>query len=131
MSKEKTNHTILLTEDNIINQLGIKNLLENFGYRVVTANNGQEAVEIYGSDTSIDLILMDIEMPILDGFEATRMIRDIEKQKGRDNTVPIITLSGSNMKEKCIAAGFDSYLSKPVETVELRKTLDEYLKISA
>ena len=80
----KTNYTILVAEDNFLNQQVTKKMLEKSGYNVILSNDGKEAISIYRSDPSIDLILMDIEMPVLNGHEATKVIRNIETQEQKD-----------------------------------------------
>ena len=108
--------TILLAEDNEINQKIIQYSLNNAGYKVDIANNGQEAIDMYHSG-NYDLVLMDVQMPVLDGFEATAHIRNIESTvlNGTHRT-PIVALTANAMKgdrEKCLDAGMDEYLSKP------------------
>ena len=107
---------ILLAEDNEINQKIIQYSLTNAGYQVNIAKNGQEAIDKYHAG-DYDLVLMDVQMPVLDGFEATAHIRDIEST-ALNNTqhIPIIALTANAMKgdrEKCLDAGMDEYLSKP------------------
>jgi PAS domain S-box-containing protein len=107
---------ILLAEDNEINQKIIQYSLSNAGYQVDIARNGQEAIDKY-HENSYDLVLMDVQMPILDGFEATAHIRQIESTVLNKSThIPIIALTANAMKgdrEKCLNAGMDEYLSKP------------------
>ena len=108
--------SILLAEDNEINQKIIQYSLTNAGYKVDIANNGQEAIDMYHAG-NYDLVLMDVQMPILDGFEATVHIRNIESAilNGIHRT-PIVALTANAMKgdrEKCLDAGMDEYLSKP------------------
>ncbi|MCD4724956.1 MAG: response regulator [Bacteroidales bacterium] len=108
--------SILLAEDNEINQKIIQYSLTNAGYKVDIANNGQEAIDMYHAG-NYDLVLMDVQMPILDGFEATVHIRNIESAilNGAHRT-PIVALTANAMKgdrEKCLDAGMDEYLSKP------------------
>lgn len=107
---------LLLVEDNIINQRLTKLILEKAGFVVITANNGREAVDICKSNNKIKLVIMDIQMPVLDGLAATEAIRTNEK-KAKKGKVPIIALTAHAMKgdkEKCLDAGCDSYLSKPI-----------------
>jgi CheY-like chemotaxis protein len=105
---------ILLAEDNPINQKLAEMLLTRAGYRVVTANNGKEAVRKFlASPERINLIFMDIQMPEMDGFEATQMLRD----KGF-SSIPIIAMTAHAMKgdrEKCLDAGMDDYIPKPIK----------------
>jgi CheY-like chemotaxis protein len=114
---------ILLAEDNAVNQLLAVKLLQKHGHSVVVANNGQEVLASLGNQ-GFDLILMDVHMPVMGGFEATALIREREKTTGEH--IPIIALTASAMKgdlEKCIAAGMDSYLSKPISAKRLQDAL--------
>ncbi len=120
--KEKLH--ILLAEDNLVNQKVAKGLLEREGHSVVIANNGREAVEHYGSE-HFDLILMDVQMPEMDGFEATEKVR--AQEQGTAQHIPIIALTAHAMKgysEKCLAAGMDGYVSKPFTIKTLVERLD-------
>lgn len=125
IQKSSTSQTILLVEDNLINQRLTKLILEKAGFKVLTASNGQEAVDIYKTTDTIDLILMDIQMPILDGLSATQIMRYHEAENKLKKT-PIIALTAHAMqgdKEKCIDAGCDEYLSKPIMAEVLLKTI--------
>ena len=110
---------ILLAEDNHVNQILAVRLLERRGHRVVVAQNGREAVDLLEKD-SFDLVLMDVQMPEMDGFEATAAIRRKEDQTGRRTR--ILAMTARAMKgdeEKCRAAGMDGYISKPIHAEEL------------
>jgi signal transduction histidine kinase/CheY-like chemotaxis protein len=112
---------ILLAEDNPINQIVVLGMLEALGYHADIAPNGQEAV-VASQTKSYDLIFMDCQMPILDGYMATQQIRALEKKR-----TPIIALTANvidEAKEKAIAAGMDDYLSKPVTMKQLKEVLD-------
>ncbi len=118
---------ILLAEDNLINQRLASDLLESRGHRVVIASNGKKAVEAFEKDV-FDLILMDVQMPELDGFEATRMIREKERQTG--GRIPIIALTAHALKEdrqKCLASGMDDYISKPIQAETLFQIVEKLL----
>jgi signal transduction histidine kinase/DNA-binding response OmpR family regulator len=118
---------VLLAEDNLVNQRLAVRLLEKRGHRVVVAGNGREALEALGKE-SFDLVLMDVQMPEMDGFAATAAIREMEKSGGRHQTV--IALTAHAMKgdrERCIAAGMDDYLTKPIRPEELDALLEKYL----
>jgi CheY-like chemotaxis protein len=115
---------VLVVEDNPTNQKVIVLRLQKLGCSVELAQNGEEAVQA-ASKTSFDAILMDCQMPVLDGFEATAQIR---AKGGRH--VPIIALTANAMdgeRERCLDAGMDDYLSKPVRAEELFKTLNYWL----
>jgi|GEM_PF-3593974 PAS domain S-box-containing protein len=121
---------ILLAEDNIDNQMLAKRLLENAGYSVEIAQNGEEAVEAF-KRSNYDLILMDIQMPVMDGFEATSRIREIEKEGGKDRT-PIIALTAHAMKgyrEKCLEHGMDDYITKPLKRHVLYETIEKWVDV--
>jgi signal transduction histidine kinase/DNA-binding response OmpR family regulator len=121
--KKKQLH-ILLAEDNLVNQKVAQKLLEKEGHSVVIANNGREAAEKYGAE-HFDLILMDVQMPEMDGFEATAKIR--AQEQGTPRHIPIIALTAHAMKgynEKCLAAGMDGYVSKPFTIKTIAEQLD-------
>ena len=117
---------ILVAEDNPVNQRLVARLLEKRSHRVSLAANGQEALSILKRET-LDLIFMDVQMPEMDGFETTAAIRAWESEKGFH--LPIIALTAHAMKgdcEKCIAAGMDGYLAKPIHPQELDDVLSRY-----
>jgi two-component system sensor histidine kinase/response regulator len=110
---------ILLVEDNLVNREVAIGILKKHGHDVTTAHNGREALAILDRER-FDLVLMDVQMPEMDGFEATAAIREREQSSGKH--VPIIALTAHAMKgdrERCLAAGFDAYLSKPIQAREL------------
>jgi signal transduction histidine kinase/DNA-binding response OmpR family regulator len=122
---------IVLVEDNPVNQLLTTRLLEKRGHTVVVAGNGREALAACESE-SFDLILMDVQMPGMDGLEATAAIRT--REKGGVKHLAIVALTAHAMKgdrEKCLAAGMDGYLSKPIRTQELDAVLEKYAKHKA
>ena len=106
---------ILLVEDNATNQQLVEYLLSRKGYRVDIADNGRKGVEAYrGGD--FDLVLMDCQMPEVDGYEATRRIRRLEQQRGR--RIPILAMTANALsgdRERCLAAGMDDYIAKPIQ----------------
>ncbi len=117
---------VLLAEDNLVNQRLVQRLLEKQGHSVVVVGSGQEVLQSLEHQT-FDLILMDVQMPDMDGFEATRAIRAAEALT--QVHVPIIALTAHAMKgdqDKCLAAGMDAYLSKPVHAADLLGTLQTY-----
>jgi len=114
---------VLLAEDSLVNQKLATALLERQGHRVVVANNGKEAVHA-ATSREFDAVLMDVQMPEMDGFEATAAIRLREKQTGR--RVPIIAMTAHALKgdrERCLEADMDDYVSKPIRSEELFRTL--------
>ncbi len=120
---KESRRRILLAEDNLVNQRLAVKLLEKQGHTVVVANNGQEAVDTLERE-KFDLILMDMQMPLMSGIEATAIIR--EKEKATGEHIRIIALTANAMtgdKEKCLAAGMDAYLSKPIRVQELLAVL--------
>jgi PAS domain S-box-containing protein len=115
----RRNLKVLLAEDNAVNQTLAVRLLNKFGHSVDVANNGVEAVEKWQGD-DYDIILMDVDMPELNGFGATARIRDLEQQSG--GHIPIIGLTAHVMhgsRNECLAAGMDGYLPKPIDTEAL------------
>jgi two-component system sensor histidine kinase/response regulator len=118
---------VLLAEDNAVNQRLALRLLEKQGHTVVVAGNGREAVEATAREP-FDLVLMDVQMPELDGLEATALIRAREQTHG--GHVPILALTAHAMKgdrERCLEAGMDGYLSKPIQTQEFVRAVDAVL----
>src|SRR3984893_10579055 len=121
---------ILLAEDNPINQKLTVRLLEKRDQIVVVASNGRETLAAL-EEQSFDLVLMDVQMPEMDGFEATTAIRDREKTTGEH--LPIIALTAHAMKgdsERCLAAGMDAYVSKPIQPDQLFRVIEDLLKTS-
>ncbi|HLJ29536.1 MAG TPA: response regulator [Candidatus Angelobacter sp.] len=115
---------ILLAEDNAFNQRVAVGMLGRLGHGVTIANNGREAVELF-AQSPYDLVLMDIQMPEMDGFRATELIRQEQQRSGRQ--VPIIAMTAHAMsgdREKCLAAGMDDYISKPISREELAHVLE-------
>jgi CheY-like chemotaxis protein len=114
---------VLVAEDNLVNQLLIKRLLEKRGHRVTVVANGHEALDALKKE-SYDLALMDIQMPEMGGFETTAAIR--ESEKGTAFHQPVIALTAGAMKgdrERCLTSGMDGYLSKPIRSQELDELL--------
>jgi two-component system sensor histidine kinase/response regulator len=123
-------YRILLVEDNPVNQRVAQRLLQKMAANVTLANNGAEALERLAEST-FDAVLMDCQMPVMDGFTATRRIRESELQSGRGKHLPIIALTANVMstdREHCIAAGMDAHLGKPIEPAQLIDCLGRYLK---
>ncbi len=122
--------TVLLAEDNPVNQMVATKMLEKIGIECEVANNGVEAVEML-QQRRYDAVLMDCQMPEMDGFEATRRIRELEQQSGRER-LPVVAMTANVMegdRERCLTAGMDDYLGKPVKLDELEMKLRLWLKI--
>jgi len=115
---------ILVAEDNLVNRAVATGILETQGHVLVHAATGREAVEAF-SDGSFDLILMDVQMPEMDGFEATRRIRELEGATGRHTRIIAMTAHAmAGDRERCLAAGMDDYVSKPLRKENLLQMLE-------
>ena len=122
---EQASLSVLLVEDHVVNQKLAIALLTRWGHRVTLAENGQLALDALASHR-FDLIFMDMMMPVMDGLEATRRFRMTERGK----RTPIVAMTANAMqgdRDRCIAAGMDDYISKPLETAELQRLLLRYL----
>ena len=122
---ERRNVRILLVEDNKVNQKVATKFITRNGYHVEIAENGVEAIDML-LDGSYDMVLMDCQMPVMDGFEATRRIRELGGAKSR---IPIVAMTANAMegdREQCIAAGMDDYLSKPIKPDLLEAMIRQY-----
>jgi CheY-like chemotaxis protein/anti-sigma regulatory factor (Ser/Thr protein kinase) len=120
---------ILLAEDNSVNQMVFQRMLLRLGCEVLTAKNGQEALEIV-SEKHVDLILMDCQMPVLDGLEATKELRGMG---GKFVTLPVIAITASAMnedREQCFAAGMNDFLSKPLIFASLEEKIVQWCKVA-
>lgn len=132
---------ILLVEDNELNQQVVLGILEGVGRTATVVENGRDAVKRLTSQ-SFDLVLMDCQMPLMDGYEATRLIRQQERfarsasdrLDARPHRVPIVAMTASAMagdREKCLRSGMDDYLSKPFTRDQLLRVINKWLKITA
>ena len=129
--ENSTQLPVLLVEDYEPNILVATIMLKNFGYRYEVAHNGQEALELFSPD-KYSLILLDVEMPMMDGFETTRHIRKFEQAKEGVHHVPIIAMTAHALKgdrEKCIGVGMDDYIPKPFNPHQLQAMLIKHLRI--
>jgi signal transduction histidine kinase/ActR/RegA family two-component response regulator len=118
----------LLVEDNPVNQRVVLRLLQKHGHAVTLASNGREALEAL-SGAEFDIVLMDVQMPVMTGLEATEAIRELERGSGR--RVPIVAMTAHAMKgdkELCLASGMDGYLSKPVKPKDLLAALAKFAR---
>lgn len=125
------NPDILLVEDNPVNQKLAVNILRKAGYGVDVAENGLVALDMVQRHP-YRLVLMDMMMPVMDGLEATRRIRDAETERGAGRT-PIVAMTANAMqgdRERCLAAGMDSYLSKPIKAEALQAEVERHLVTS-
>ena len=124
ISEAKRKGRILLVEDNVVNQKLALRLLEKMGYRADVVSNGREGVKAVETN-QYNLVLMDVQMPEMDGLEATRQIR-----KKEENHIPIIAMTANAMtgdRERCIEAGMDDYISKPIRPQILQEAVNKYL----
>lgn len=121
-----TGARVLVTEDNSINQQVIRELLERMGAQVEIASSGREALEILASDSHFDVVLMDVQMPGMGGYEATQRIRDQLK----NTTLPVIAVTAHALeaeRQKCLAAGMNDHVAKPIEPLELLSTMLKWI----
>lgn len=122
------NHSILVVEDNFVNQRIIVGMLKKFGHPADVTENGLQAVAAY-NDKHYDLVLMDCEMPEMDGFDATLAIRKIEQQENKAR-VPIVALTAhafEDVKQRCLAAGMDDFITKPLQLTVIESMLQRWL----
>jgi CheY-like chemotaxis protein len=122
---------ILLAEDNIVNQRVAVRILEKAGHHVVVTANGREAIAAWRNQP-FDLVLMDVQMPEMDGFETTAEIRRAEA--GTNGHVPIVAMTAHAMagdRERCLEAGMDDYISKPIRKSDLMDVIERHTKRSA
>ncbi|MEI7475324.1 MAG: response regulator [bacterium] len=132
-SNVKNKYKILLVEDNITNQKLTAKVLNNCGYICDIANNGREAINAYNA-VNYDLILMDCQMPVMDGYEATMIIREMEHN---EKHIPIIAMTANALEgdeEKCLISGMDGYITKPINQKtlisEIEKVINDELVIN-
>jgi CheY-like chemotaxis protein len=122
------NFRVLLAEDNLVNQRLAVRLLEKRGHAVTVAGDGQAALDAHAAG-EFDIIIMDVQMPELDGLEATRAIRRRELTSG--DRIPIIALTAHAMsgdRERCLAAGMDDYVTKPIQPTDLFAKMEALVK---
>jgi osomolarity two-component system sensor histidine kinase NIK1 len=123
--KEKL--SILLVEDNILNQRIVTFSLRKYQHQVTIANNGKEAVDIFRNE-KFDVILMDIMMPVMDGLDATLHIREYERENNIENRTPIVALTANTMdndREKCLSYGMNEFMAKPFDMDRLNQIFRE------
>ncbi len=134
LAEQRIRPRVLVAEDNVVNQKLAVRMLERIGYQPDVVSNGQEAVAAFERGL-YSVIVMDCQMPMMDGYEATRRIRELEQRADSTRTrahVPIIALTANAMpgdRERCKAAGMDDYLTKPVKTDDLGKILERWAPV--
>jgi len=120
---------VLVAEDNPINQLVTREIMKTFGLNPIMVDNGIDAVETIANE-NIDLVIMDVQMPRMDGIEATSKIREMEQSSGSDKRIPIIAFTANAMagdREKYLEAGMDDYLSKPVDMESFSNLFERWM----
>ena len=130
LKDKRKNYHILVAEDNVVNQKVILRMLSDLGFQAEAVGDGQQAIEIV-QKKKWDLVLMDVQMPIVDGLEATKKIRELKDPASK---IPIVALTAHALKEdkeKCLKAGMNDYVSKPINLKQLSKILDSWLNIEA
>jgi signal transduction histidine kinase/ActR/RegA family two-component response regulator len=130
LPERRTGFHILLAEDNRVNQMLAVRLLEKRGHHVQVAGDGREALEKLGT-ADFDLVLMDVQMPVMGGFEATAAVRGIEKSTGKH--IPILALTAHAVpgdRERCLAAGMDGYVAKPIHPEELFEQIEALIPLA-
>ncbi|MHA7110935.1 response regulator [Sunxiuqinia elliptica] len=119
--------SILLVEDNVLNQRIVTFSLKKYNHEVTIANNGLEAIDRF-KESTFDVVLMDLMMPEMDGLEATVKIREIENTETPGSRTPIIALTANTMdndREKCLSYGMDEFMAKPFDIEKLKKIFHE------
>jgi two-component system, sensor histidine kinase and response regulator len=123
---------ILLVDDSLVNRLVILGQLKRLGHTAIVATDGYEAIEA-ASATPFDIVLMDCEMPRMNGYQATLTLREHERQEQGSPHARVVAMTAHDLvgdREKCLAAGMDDYLRKPVQTEELRVAIERWQAIS-
>jgi len=129
MQYQLDGYKILVVDDNIVNQSVVVHMLRKFGCYTELANDGLQALAMYRAH-QFDLILMDCQMPELDGYQATARIRELERLSNQNKHIPIVALTAHAMigeREKCLAAGMDDFLAKPIRPLTLRDVLGHWV----
>ncbi len=124
---QQFNARVLVVEDNVTNQAVAQGMLEKFGVHIDLVANGQEAITAL-EQLPYDLVFMDCQMPVMDGYDATRRIRDPQSSV-KDHNIPVIAMTANAMqgdRDKCIEAGMDDHIAKPVDPRKLRRALEQW-----
>lgn len=119
------NRTILIVEDNANNRVLMSDLLSYHGYTVLEANNGEEGIEM-ARENMPDLVLMDIQMPVMDGFAAARILKD-DPITSQLRLIALTSFAMHGDRERILSAGFNDYIAKPIDTREFLLTIKSYL----
>ncbi|RNI28260.1 response regulator [Rufibacter immobilis] len=118
--------TLLLADDDPRNIFALKAVLQLKGYTILTAQNGKECLDVLAKQPEVDVVLMDMMMPVMDGYEATQALR----QQPQFRDLPIIAVTAQAMpgdKERCLAAGATEYIAKPIDTDQLEALIHQHL----
>jgi CheY-like chemotaxis protein len=121
--------TVLIAEDDAANRQIIETLLKRLGIAYISVHNGQQAFDVFAEGSKLSLILMDLDMPVLDGPTSTELIRDMDTAMGRPRT-PIIGVSAhafAEDRERCTASGMDDFIAKPFNVDEFTALVDKWL----
>lgn len=117
---------LLLVEDNVLNQKLINLTLSKYGFEIEVANNGKEALDKL-KDNHYDIILMDLMMPVMDGLETTRLIREQEKETGSRNIIIGLTANTYDAdRDKCLKGGMDEYMTKPFDIKQFGQIISSF-----
>ena len=126
MNQVPSGLTAMVVEDNPVNQMVLKGILKKLSFEVLTAENGQVAVDTLQNQT-VDVILMDCQMPVMDGFEATRQIRQLDNDNASVTIIAVTANAMAKDRETCLVAGMNDYLSKPVKAHQIKQMLGKWL----
>ncbi len=121
------NQKVLVVEDNYVNKLVLETLLKKMGLQVHSATNGKEAVELLGRETDIQLVFMDCQMPVMDGFEATENIRQLENQNAGVPIIAVTANANQGDRDRCLEAGMNDYVKKPISQSVIEEKLQAWL----
>ena len=128
MIADKLKRALVVDDDETVRLVG-KRQLRKLGFDVVLAEDGLQACDLFEKIDQFDIILMDIQMPELDGYEATKRIRDVENKKGKKRSL-VVAMTASQEKERALAAGMDDFLFKPFMSDHLKSLIDKWEEAS-
>ena len=124
---------VLLAEDNLVNQKLARILLQKMGFKVVVAENGASALSMVAAQLdAFALVIMDCQMPEMNGYDAARAIRDLQTARGTKRRLPIVAMTANAMsgdEELCLSSGMDFYVAKPIDPQKLTKALNAALSL--